>query len=354
MPKLPLPLRQRLPFKGRYTLPLIGLMVIVGIVAVIFAFAAGPFSLVEPENGTLSSGAQLVNRSGASGGKTIKFGAPPAATPTPTATPTPPPAGRPTPFPAAMKPDATNTGVVAGTSLAIVNGDQTYTSASNGQTISGRDFRGFVRVTGANITFVNCVFRGRATSNNAALLDTEDSAGTIAVMDSEFVPSNPSATIDGIWTRNTNLYRVHVHGAVDGMKADSNTLVQDSYFHDMSWFASDPNQGGGPTHNDGIQTFDGESTVTLRHNNIVMNTTNNNAALQTSGDNTHVENNWLSGGGCTINADHLVGLYILNNRFGPSYFDCPILISTEMTITQNSGNVWDVTGQPIPAPQQHD
>ncbi|HSW65646.1 MAG TPA: hypothetical protein VLI54_00715 [Bacillota bacterium] len=329
--------------------------------------ASGFFAAAESESGTLSGNATVINDASASDNKAIQFNAPPV-TPPPSGGGggggTTPPSSRPDPFPASMKPDASNTGVVPGTTLTVVNGSQTYGPSANGQTISGKDFHGFITVTGANITFVNCIFRGQPTSSNHALLDTEDSTGTITVKDSEFVPSNPSATIDGLATRNTNLYRVNIHGGVDGMKADSNTLVQDSYIHDMSWFANDPNQGGTPTHNDGAQSFAGESNVTLRHNNIDMSTTNDpNAALQSSAPNTHVENNWLDGGGCTLNfaaqpynGATMTNIYITGNRFGrhQGFTGCAILISNKTVLSQNSGNVWDDTGLPIPAPQQHD
>jgi hypothetical protein len=322
--------------------------------------AAGFFAAVESDAGTLSGNAQVVSDASASGGKAIQFTAP--------VTPPPPgPSPRPFPFPAGMKPDATNTGLlVAASQLTIVSGDQTYGPSFNGQTITGKDFKGFVTVTGANITFTNCKFEGKATSSNHALLDTEDSTGTITVQDSEFVPSNPSATIDGLWTRNANLYRINVHGSVDGMKGDSNTLVQDSYIHDMKWFASDPNQGGGETHNDGVQTFAGEVNVTLRHNNIdlsgVKDSNGNpasNAAWQASANNSLADSNWFDGGGCTLNFAHhdtpLVNT-VTNNRFGRHQFftGCAILLSTQSSLKQNSGNVWDDAGTSIPPPQQHD
>jgi hypothetical protein len=255
--------------------------------------------------------------------------------------------------------------VPVGQSLTVVTSDQTYGSAYNGQTISNMDFRGWVTVTGANITFKNSVFRGRAANGaNHALIDTEQSTGPITIMDSEFAPSNPSSTIDGLWTRNTNVYRANIHGSVDGMKADSNTLVQDSYIHDMSWFASDPNQGGGETHNDGVQTFAGESNVTLRHNKIDMSTTpNGNAAWQGSGYNSRAENNYLDGGGCTLNFDAqslggptLTPMYVNNNRFGrhQGFTGCVVLISNKTVMTEYNGNVWNDTGQPVPSWQQHD
>ena len=279
-----------------------------------------------------------------------------SATPRPTATPTSPaPTG--TATPGTGKPGAGNTGVPAGTQLTVVSGNQTF--SASGQTISGKDFHGYVKVTGSNITFKDCIFRGGTPNANNALLDTEHASNTV-VEDSEFVPLHPAATIDGIWTANTKLYRVNIHGTVDGMKAGNNTLIQDSWIHDTSWFASDPNQGGGSTHNDGIQAFDGVSGVTLRHNTIDLSTAKDpNAALQDSAANTTVTDNWLDGGGCILNfADHghsLPGLTVTNNKFGRhSAYQCPILLSNLLTLAANTGNVWADTGTPIPRPQQHD
>ena len=284
----------------------------------------------------------------------------PSASESNSARPTPSRRSTPKPQPPASrggKPGASNTGVPAGTQLTVVNGNQTF--STSGQTISGKDFHGYVKVTGSNITFKDCIFRGGTPNGNNALLDTEAGTNTV-VEDSEVVPLHPAATIDGVWTKNTKLYRVNIHGSVDGMKPGSNTLVQDSWIHDLSWFASDPNQGGGSTHNDGIQAFYPDSGITLRHNTIDLSTSKDpNAALQDSASNVTVEDNWLDGGGCILNfanLNHSVpGLVVTNNRFGRhSGFQCPILLSNLLSLAKNSGNVWADTGTPIPAPQQHD
>ncbi|GAA4596478.1 hypothetical protein GCM10023194_68790 [Planotetraspora phitsanulokensis] len=262
------------------------------------------------------------------------------------------------PRPASGFPTAATTGVPNGTALKVVNGDQVF--SRTGQIVVGMDFHGFVKVAGRNVTFRNCVFRGRATGRNAALLDAENGIGTV-VEDSEFVPSNPSATIDGIWARDTKIYRANIHGSVDGIKAYSDTLVQDSYIHDMRSFSSDPNQGGGPTHNDGVQSFGDVARVTLRHNTIDMSTSKDaNAAYQSSARDSLIENNSLDGGGCTLNFSHkdagtsISGIRVVGNRFGRhSFYQCPILLSTKSFLSQNSGNVWD-TGAAIPPPQRHD
>jgi polygalacturonase len=277
-------------------------------------------------------------------------------------TPTTPPPGSAdaSPPPASTsKPDATNTGVPAGTTLTFVNGDKTY--ATDGDVITNLEFHGFVTVKAKNVTFRNCHFVGRTATFNAALLSTEEGTNTL-IEDSSFMASSPSAWIDCIAAQSTTIRRSNIRGCVDGVKVNDDVLIEDSYIHDMTWFASDPNQGGGPTHNDGVQAWALAKNITLRHNNIDMaSTKDGNAAFQSSSTNTHVEDNWLDGGGCTLNFAHqstggpLTGIYVVGNRFGRgSFFQCPILISTQTTLSQNTGNVWDDTNQPIPAPQQHD
>lgn len=266
-------------------------------------------------------------------------------------------------------PDASCTGVSPGITLTIVNGDQTYGPSSNGQVISGKDFRGIVKVTGANITIKDSVFHGRAVTFNTGLIDTSESTGPVILQDVEVAALSPAPQVDGMWLMNTNVYRAYVHGGVDGVKTFGNVVIQDSYIHGMDWFANDPNQGGTPTHNDGVQSWNGPANTTLRHNNIDMSTVVDvltsgqplvaqaNSAWQDSSPNSRAEYNKLDGGGCTLNfamSSNSSPIYVLNNRFGRhSEYQCPILLNLTSTLTQNSGNVWDDTSAPIPAPQQH-
>jgi hypothetical protein len=266
------------------------------------------------------------------------------------------------------KPSASNTGVPAGTALTVVTGDKTY--SQDNQVISGLDIRGNVRITGNNVTLKNSIIRGvgkggTSGCQNAAVLRLNDGV-KVTIQDVEVVATSPNACLDGVWAANATLTRLHVHNVVDGVKADDSVLLQDSYIHDLARFASDPNQGGGPTHNDGVQSFYGNQHITIRHNTIAV-TDNDNATFQLSQDggrraaDIHIENNWLDGGGCTLNLSHSGGptpmtdIYVIGNRFGRhSYYDCPILVSTQTILSANSGNVWDDTGKPIPAPDRHD
>ena len=181
----------------------------------------------------------------------------------------------------------------------------------------------------------------------------------------EVAPGVSTACLDGMWITSTTLRAVNIHGAVDGIKAYDDVSVLDSYIHDLARFASDPNQGGGATHNDAVQTYEANQHIFLLRNTFAV-TADDNATYQLTQDggqlasDIHIERNWLDGGGCTLNfahkvLAHLTGVHVIGNRFGRnSFYDCPILISTQTVLSENSGNVWDDTGLPIPPPQQHD
>jgi len=254
--------------------------------------------------------------------------------------------------------------VPSGTPLTVVNGDQVY--ATDNQVISGLDIHGYVQVRAKNVTIKNSIIRGGSKQVCNSAVVWVQTGGSLTMQDSEIFPSSPNPCLDGIWATNSTLLRVNIHGAVDGIKGYDNVLVQDSWVHDLSWFASDPNQGGGPTHNDAVQTWQGNVNVTLRHNTMNPGP-DGNAAYQVTQDaglpatNLRVEDNWLDGGGCTLNFSHkggptpMTGIYVTGNRFGRgSKFNCPILVSTQTILSENSGNVWDDTGALIPPPQRHD
>jgi hypothetical protein len=257
------------------------------------------------------------------------------------------------------KPSAATTGVPKGTVLKRIDGDQTYAKA--GQVVQNVDIHGYVTIKASNVVIRNAIIRGGAARCNAAVVNV--ASGSVTIERSEIAPAHPNACLDGVWAANATLRRMNIHGTVDGVKANSNVLIEDSYIHDLSWYASDPNQGGGATHNDDVQTLSG-SHITLRRNVLVA-LPKGNAAYQVTQDfgavsDLRIEHNWLDGGGCTLNFAHkvrasLTGIYVVGNRFGRhSTFQCPILVSTKTTLSADSANVWDDTGKPIPSPQRHD
>jgi len=141
--------------------------------------------------------------------------------------------------------------------------------------------------------------------------------------------------------------RLNIHGSSDGLKADSNVLIEDCWIHDLS--------NGEGEHNDDVQSTGGKG-VTIRHSVLEG---ASNAAVQTgdeggaSTEDLLIECSWLSGGGYTLNirgGGKTVpkNTRVLNNRFGhdagygPWTFDDP-----DPTVT---GNVYDADNKPIAYP----
>ena len=256
---------------------------------------------------------------------------------------------RPCPGP---KPDATNTGPPAGLSLTVVNQDVTVTASNT--VIDAQDIRGFLIIQASNVRVTRSIVRGRATTATTSIIRVNSGTG-IVIEDTEIAAAQPSVGVDGLSGSNFTARRLHIHGGVDGMKMGSNSSIECSYIHDLRSFASDPSQGGGPTHNDAIQILSGSNIRVI--GNQLLAATSQNAAIQVTQDfgavsNLNIENNWADGGGCTFNFSHNGGSSLTvntrNNRFGrSSYFNCPILRSLSTTLN-STGDVWDDTGMPVP------
>ena len=209
--------------------------------------AAGPFATLEAASVNPTSPAQLVTDSSLPGGKALQFG--------PTVTLPPPPE----PPTTGGKPTSANTGVPAGTKLTIVNGTQIF--SKDNEVISGLDIRGDVEIRAKNVTLKNSIVRGKtppctagSTHNEAVIWVREDYNASATIQDVEVYPTAattlngntftpiPSPCLDGIWAVNSTLLRIHLHGTNDGIKADDNVTIRDSYIHDLVFFKNDPNQ----------------------------------------------------------------------------------------------------------------
>lgn len=253
---------------------------------------------------------------------------PTSASPTPTPTTTPPPASG--------WPAADNTGVPAGVSL-TASGSMTVTQA--GTVIDGKNITGQVLVKAKDVVIKNSRitgtdFWGVLTSNG----------GTVTIQDSEIIGFSNAIGFDN-WTA----IRVEVRGQrQDGVKFGTNSLLQDSWIHDLN-----PESGA---HSDGGQLQSGETNVTIRHNTIDLGTTKNaNAALflapdlgPTTNGPLVVENNKLNGGNYVVycvdgnNGQYFVrDIRFTGNRFGDKFTYGRSNVNVPIT---QSGNVIDSTG----------
>lgn len=244
------------------------------------------------------------------------------------------------------QPGPGNTGVPAGTALKVMDGNLTITTP--GATYSGLDIHGFVSVQAPDVTIKDSIIRGGVAPADIGLVTVTDSSATnFLIEDSELVPMDPSVQIDGIKGWNYTALRVDIHGTTDGAKMyGPNATIENSDIHGLVTYAHDPDQGGKPSHNDGVQILSGTNLK------IIGNTIEggSNTALMITQDhgttsNVVFDNNWVSGGTCSVNMTpkplgSLNAITMDNNIFTDnSTKNCPIL-STTKTDLSAAGNVF--------------
>lgn len=251
------------------------------------------------------------------------------------------------------KPSASTTGVPAGTALTQHYGDITVTK--DGTVLDRMDIHGFVVVRAKNVKITNSVVRGGRAQGFDTGLITDYGYDNLLISDVTVEPEYPSVYFDGIKGWDYTARRVHVTGNVDSVKIQGdNVVVQDSLLENTTYFASDPSQHGGPTHNDNIQILNGRN---LRITGNTIRGATNFAILGAAnkGDtpNLVVDGNWLDGGHCTVKLQELNGwnenASVTNNKFGPNRLvkSCAFQATPSVNLTNSSGNVFESDGSPV-------
>lgn len=240
---------------------------------------------------------------------------------------------------AGSKPGPDNTGVPDGVTLTP---SESITVRDAGAVVENLDITGSVTVLADNVTIRNV----RITSGDYYPIRYFDNDNRgLVVEDSEIIGLSGDVT-SGIAFAHYTARRVNVHGSADGLKADEDVRIEDSWIHDLS--------NGEGEHNDDVQSTGGKG-VTIVHSVLEG---ASNAAVQTGDEGAATEDltlrcNWLSGGGYTLNirgsGDTVPrNTQILDNRFGrDSAYGPWTLDDPNPTVT---GNVWDDDGTPIPYP----
>ena len=234
------------------------------------------------------------------------------------------------------RPGPDNTGVPAGVTLAPSG---SITVDQDGAVVEGLDIDGSITVLADNVT----IRKVRITSGDyyPVRYFDNDNVGLV-VEDSEIIGTSGDVT-SGIAFAHYTARRVNVHGSADGLKADADVLIEDSWIHDLS--------NGPAEHNDDVQSTGGAG-VTIRHSTLEG---ASNAAVQTGDEGGATEDltiqcSWLSGGGYTLNirgtgATVPKNTRIIDNRFGRDSAYGPWTIDDPAPIV--TGNVWDDDGSPI-------
>ncbi|MBI1758413.1 MAG: right-handed parallel beta-helix repeat-containing protein [Actinobacteria bacterium] len=168
-----------------------------------------------------------------------------------------------------------------------------------GTVITGRDIPCSVYVTASNVT----ILRSRISSGADWAVRTDDSVTGFRIEDTEIAgqPGCQAALTFAHWTA----YRLNIHGCGDGVRAEEQTLLQDTWIHDF-WNGYKNGQQIDTPHHDGVQDTGG-SGLTIRHNRI-DNPHDQTSCILIGGEfgspsDILIENNYLDGGNFTIYLD---------------------------------------------------
>ena len=215
-------------------------------------------------------------------------------------------------------PDASTTGVPAGVVLTPRVGDVVV--KQSGTVLDGLDIQGCVTVRADDVTIRRSRIRCAGQPGNWPVRIGVGFRGLL-VEDVE-IDGRGVATV-AVQGENYTLRRVDVHDVIDGPRLGSNTVVEDSYIHDLTHLTG--------THNDALQTLGGDNIIVRRNTLLAYNATTddpNNGAIQTGSlstplTNMVVESNYMNGGSYTVrggatprDGDKITNYVFRHNVFG--------------------------------------
>jgi hypothetical protein len=231
-------------------------------------------------------------------------------------------------------PGAGNTGVPAGVTL-TASGPLTVTR--DGTVVDRRDIKGCLKIEASNVT----VRRSRIRCTGDLPVRIGDGARDVVLEDVEIDGMGSSATT-AIGYDNYTLRRADVHDVGDGPRMADNTVVEDSWIHDLVI--------GGGSHNDGIQSTGG-THIRILHNRI-EHPHEQTSCILIGADlgpihDVLIQGNLLNGGNYTVYAGGDEGysdIRIVGNRFGRDMVYGTHSLQANIVF---SGNVWHDTGKPV-------
>jgi hypothetical protein len=264
-------------------------------------------------------------------------------------------------------PDATNTGVAAGTSLQRVPQDVTsgpgwawdsrgWLQASSGAVVKNLIVSGPINVGGSNITV----------SNNKVLVSGENWGIGLQHSTNAIVSDNEIGILGGsprLMVGIKDIYgdssgfqilRNNIQNTQTGVQVEEG-LIADNYIHDMGYAPGD--------HVNGTTSNGGTTMMTIRHNTI-LNQIDQTDAISLFQDfanqaNRLITDNLVAGGGYTIYGGDgrqfglTSNIKITNNRFSTiyypkgGYFDAVAYFDPNGSGNLASGNYWDNNLTPV-------
>lgn len=229
----------------------------------------------EAEAGTRAGNATVVSDAGASDGKAIQFGAPTTGS-----------NPRDSLVLGTYKPDASTTGILAGTVLSDYNAPtvDTLTITTNGTVIENKRIYGDIRIQATGVRIRNCLLLGgnNTPATQSGVVDCNAASCFDALIeDCEIAPRKVSLNRDGIVGHEYTARRCHIRNTIDGLGAfnkpggssEANVAIEGCYVHDLAYFYPDYSNGvSGATlhtdgsHNDALQIQGGANIHVIGNN----------------------------------------------------------------------------------------
>ncbi|WP_210438712.1 right-handed parallel beta-helix repeat-containing protein [Nocardioides xinjiangensis] len=252
----------------------------------------------------------------------------------------------PPPPPSTGRPNASNTGVPAGTKLRPSGG---MTITEDGTVIDALHVQGSITIEADNVTIRNSLIQ---TDTDGYPIHV-DGGATGALIENVEIDNMGGTGIGILFSTDSSgtVRRANIHSAEDGVRIQGDDVsLEYSYVHDLQ------RQPGG--HHDTVQIRSGDN-ITLLGNTLLpyVESTGDpmNAALQIGsllGDdqisNLRVVGNYMNGGNYTINggSDGIVDSAVYSgNRFGRDY-RYGVVGNMDGASTWDNTNVWDDSSSP--------
>ena len=231
-------------------------------------------------------------------------------------------------------PGPESTGVPAGVAL---EPSGPVTVERDGTVLDGLDVDGCLKIAASDVV----IRRSRIRCAGYFPIHVTEEARGVLIEDVEIDGTGDVRSI-AVSGGNYTLRRANVHDVGDGPRMGSNTVVEDSWIHDLV-----VEKG---SHNDGIQSTGGSNIRILR--NRIEHPHEQTSCILIGADlgpihDVLIQGNLLNGGNYTVYAGGDEGysdIRIVGNRFGR---DAVYGTHSLQPGVEFSGNVWDDTGKPV-------
>lgn len=237
-------------------------------------------------------------------------------------------------------PNATTTGVPAGTTLTAYTGPMTITR--DGTVIDGKIINGTLRIEADNVVIKN----SKITFNGSWGIDAEGAAN-VTIQDNDIIGPGYSGTSNSAILGSGNFLRNDISKVENGITLQGGaSVVKGNYIHNLENSGADP-------HYDGIQVYGGQNGVLIEDNTVLARDTSSIfiANLYGAVNNVKVNHNYLAGADIALrvegtkSSNPITGVSITNNYVEKGYWGYYVI---EKASPAMSGNIEFLPGTYTP------